>query len=251
MKRLIGFFLFAPLLFAQSSGLPAPVAGTVGNCTKIGAGNLVADNGSACGAGGSYQPSILPVPPAVGSFTWVNQGSSTTSNNGNSIAMSISDNSALNWRFLTQSNAYSTPYSIAAFWKAQQYSSGAQTSGLYFTDGTKFLGFEFLVTSGPTFTIRVERIANSTTDGSTVKSDTGFFLTDPVTGGIYARLRNNGTTLFVDVSSDGSNWTNYYSEAVGAYLTPTGYGWGGVSRLASINSVMSLQGWLSTNSATL
>ena len=77
---------------------------------------------AANGSGGSFQPSILPVPPAVSAFTSVNQVGSgfTTSNNGNSILMSLPSQSSLQWGILEKANAYSTPYSVAAFWKSSQ-----------------------------------------------------------------------------------------------------------------------------------
>jgi hypothetical protein len=211
------------------------------------------------GGGGSFQPSALPVAPALASFTWVNQGSNTASNNGDAIAMTCVD-APLSWSILKQA-APATPYSIAAFFKCIQYSNGSQATGLYFYDGTKLMGLEILTgNSGHAIQLRVERISNVNTDNGTQKivslfpDNTGALqLPNPLTGGMYARLRNDGTTLYFDISLDGSNWTNFYSEAVGAFITPNAYGFGGVSVTsgAAPNCIISLQGWLATNSAAL
>jgi len=191
-------------------------------------------SGPGSSGGGSYQPSILPVPAALSSFTWVNQGTATATNNGNSISMKIVDTgSSLQWRLLEQAMP-ATPYSVAAFLKTEQFFASSQTTGFYFYDGTKLEGFEFLTQNSGTFTLRVERIASVTSDSATEISSVGnlngqsgaVIMPWPFTGGIYVRLRNNGTTLYFDYSIDGSNWTNYYSESVGTFITPTAAGFG-------------------------
>ena len=58
----------------------------------------------------------------------------------------------------TKANAYSTPYSVAAFWKSSQRGSGATITGLYLYDGTKLLGLEFLSPSSADQTLRIEHI---------------------------------------------------------------------------------------------
>ena len=207
----------------------------------------------------SYQASPLPNPAALASWTWVNQGPATASNNGGALAITIPDTAGtLNWRMLKQAVA-ATPYSYAFYWKSIQFLTNSQDTGIYLTDGTKFLGFE-LLSQASTKTLRVERITNVNTDNSTQKSisilptGTGSLqLPDPMTGGLFGRFRNDGTTIYIDFSPDGSNWTNWYTEAVGAWLTPTGVCFGGVSitGTSSLYVVNSLQGFLYTNSAAL
>jgi hypothetical protein len=160
-----------------------------------------------------------------------------------------------------QSNAFSTPYSIAAEFSeisAQPQSGGAaQVAGLYLSDGTKFEGLECLqAPSGSS--LRVEHLTNFSTDGGTVFGPDAFvatsavlpFTTSCTQGAMYARWRNNGTTLFADVSPDGVVWQNVYSEAVGSFITPTSYGWGGADNIGDGGILVKLGGWLPTNSAT-
>lgn len=249
-------FLREDATFAVAlQSLPVATTSTLGGVKPDGTTITVDGTGK---ISSSYQPSVLPVPPALAAFTFLNQGTATASNNGNSIALTIVDTGAtLQWRLLKQT-APTTPYSIAAFFKGIMFDTSSQTIGLYFTDGTKLLGLETLAQSTG-LALRVERITNVTTDGSTQKSvlltiaSGGLLFPNAVNGGMYARLRNDGTTLFIDISADGSNWTNFYSEAVGAFLTPNAYGFGGVSVTGSIqpDCIISLQGWLATNSAAL
>jgi hypothetical protein len=218
------------------------------------AGPTAAPIWASAGGGSTFQPSALPNPPALSAFTWVNQGTNTTSNNGNSILITFPSVGGLSWGILKKT-APSTPWSAACFMKATLNSNGgASVVGLYLYDGTKLLGMEILDTgSFPVF--RVERLNNVTTDNSTVFTqpfaNANLLTTSPMTGGMYLRWRNDATTLFADYSLDGSNWINVYSEAVGAFVTPTAYGFGGLNDGMTQNQYLSLQGWLETNSATL
>lgn len=56
---LIGLILSPSMIFAQSSGLPARVSGTIGNCLNIATGNITADAGAPCGSGGSTNGSQI------------------------------------------------------------------------------------------------------------------------------------------------------------------------------------------------
>ena len=50
---------------------------------------------------------------------------------------------------------------------------------------------------------------------------------------IWFRLRNDGTSLWMDYSIDGSKYINLATELVGAFLTPTFIGWGGYRSVGS------------------
>jgi hypothetical protein len=75
-----------------------PAGGAVSSLTTTGSSGAASLIGGvlnipnyAGGGGGSFQPSALPVPPALSSFTWVNQNANTASNNGNAVAMTCVD----------------------------------------------------------------------------------------------------------------------------------------------------------------
>lgn len=209
------------------------------------------------GGGGS---AVIPTPPALASFTWVNQGSSTAAQNGGSgtpILVAIPRTAALNWRLLTMAQP-ATPYHLSVVFKCGQNNSNSSTSGIYFRDsvGGKMLGLEIL-TQASVATVRVERITNVTTDSSTQFTNALYnspmsFAFTPNAGAIW-RLRNNGTTLFADWSFDGYNWSNWYSEAVGTWLTPDSVGIGGVAATGSASdfTIFSFSGWDLSAGATL
>jgi hypothetical protein len=247
--------------FTASAGdlldIRAVTAGTILSASTAVMGTQVGIASS--GGSGGYQPSSLPLPPAASTFTFVNNVSSTLTTVGNVLVDSITSQGSLNWQILTQTNAFSTPYSIAAAISATQSVGGqvnSSDSGLYLFDGTKLEGIECLQQAdGNNGTqLRVEHITNSTTNGSTVFGPQSFISssqpqTTACTEGVfYARWRNDGTTLSADVSPDGVVWNNFYSEAVGSFITPTSYGWGGLA-LSSPNNQIKLGGWLATNSA--
>ncbi len=235
------------------------------NCTT--ATWLYSPEDGAChapGGGGSYQPSILPTTPILSTFTAVNQSGSgfTTSNNGNSILMSLPNQGSLQWGILEKANAYSTPYSVAAFWKSSQSTSGGCITGLYLYDGTKLLGLEVYTPSSGGFEIDIRQLTSATeTSGGTLTytqvvnpgvNSSGIMQTPlPTTGGFYGRWRNDGTNLYADYSLDGSNWINIYSEGIGTFINPTSYGFGGLSIGSSFTVQDSIQGFLETNSGTL
>lgn len=246
------------------------VGGTSGTPTRVAAGtatNVWTSNGPGVAptwqAPGSvsFQPSVLPVPPSSSSWTWVNQGTASVSNNGNALAMTVPDNSTANWRLLTISTA-ATPYSYAAYWSSVQFQSSSQATGTYLYDGTKILGLEILTTGSTTKTLRVLHCSDihGTTCSvpysiSLLPSAAGAMnMPDALTGGMCSRWRNNGTTIYADISPDCANWTNIYSEAVGSFITPTRVGFGGISVIgggSSLYVVASLRGWLQTSSAGL
>lgn len=208
-----------------------------------------ATSGGGGGAGG--------IVAALSSFTWVNQGSATAaqgSSNG-PILMTLPKVSSLNWAglFLTPP---STPYKvIAELHCITQDFLDSQVCGVYFYDGTKLLGFEFLMQTGGTQP-RIEHITNITTDGSTPQSGLQQIQAQPIApipAPLWVQLRDDGTNLYVDYSPDGVNFINWYSEAVGSYLTPTQIGFGGVNVTSSANLdlYVSLLNWQTYTNATL
>lgn len=202
----------------------------------------------------------IPQPPALAGFTWVNQGSSTATQNGGAgtpILVAIPRTAALNWRLLTMAQP-STPYHLSVVYKAGQNNANSSTSGIYFRDsvGGKMLGLELLTQAGVA-TIRVQRITNTTTDGSTVFTNAIYnapasFNFSPINTAIW-RIRNDGSKLYFDWSFDGYNWSNWYNENVGTWLTPDSVGIGGVAATGGTTdfTIISFSGWDLSAGATL
>jgi hypothetical protein len=139
---------------------------------------------------------------------------------------------------LTQT-APAAPYKVSAQIRAARpFSYNTQAAGVYFYDGTKLMGFECLSegnSSGSETAGAVVR-RSSTVQGSGAATSTpsgyiqeGNFSLNCFGAPIWVQLRNDGTTLYLDWSVDGSNFVNFYSETVTTFITPTAIGFGGLS----------------------
>lgn len=192
-----------------------------------------------------------PAGPAAG-WTLVNTASNCGS--GASVCIAISDDSAgdvylninnnasLNWRIADKSTP-GTPYTIDTYIRASQAMASTDAAGVYFYDGTKLMGLEMLGqgTGNNAPFLRVEKITNVTTDNSTAASNrvsatgetsNGTYV-GPLFGGICLRLANDGSTLTFAYSLDCRNYNTLFSEPVGTFITPTNYGFGGLSFLSN------------------
>jgi hypothetical protein len=243
------------LIIGGASGAPARLGvGSAGQFVGVVSGSP----GWATPAGGGGGASV----PALSSFAWVNQGSGSARQTVSSgpIEIVIPDR-GLNWSGLFIA-APSTPYKVTANIRGYQ-ASAASTGlfGLYFYDGTKLEGFEILLQTGGTVGSRVEKIANVTTDSGTAHSgaaNSGAVLTNGIAmllgiSSYWLQLRNDGTTIYFDYSIDGANFINFFSEAVGTFITPTKIGVGGLSLTsgANPNVVANLLSWTVAANATL
>ncbi len=205
-------------------------------------------------AGGGSAPSI----PAISDFTWVNQGSSTATQvlaNG-PIMATLEDASGLEWRGLFKNVLGAAPYKVQAQLRGLSAGySNSQNIGLYFYDGTQLMGFECLIQSGGVLP-RVERINSVTSDNGTAAtygSQSQAQMFNPYLSPMWLQLRNDGTDLYFDYSLDGANFINLWSEAVGSFITPTQYGFGGFSDTSGgqPSVICDLLAWVETNNATL
>ena len=208
-------------------------------------------------AGGLYLPTPFSFPPAIAAFTWINQGSATAASNGGPWTLTMPHPGGSNqWAVLYKANDFSTPYAIGIGHKAWLPGSSFMGAALVLTDGTKLLLFQMALTTGTTLAITIERWTNATTFSSTVFSQTTISgLSMAVNASplevCYLRWRNDASTLYADVSLDGYKWQNIYTEAVAAFLTPTGYGFGMRNDQTGKTPYATLLGWNPVNNATL
>jgi hypothetical protein len=242
------------------TGIPtAPTAALATNTTQIATTAFVIAN-----AGGT--PSRVNPLPTLGSFTqsnFANGGSPATAqqkvSNG-AITLSIPGIATLQVVTLMQTPPV-TPYSLAIQLRAIPGVSrqSAATAGIYFgnASSTRRMGLEVLLTSGST-TFRVEHYTSQSADSGTVFVETNSEKTQAVDW-CYAygwgRIRNDGTSVFFDVSYDffGENWVNLFSETIGTFLaTVDQIGFGGLNVISVAQTMtVSANQWLITNSAAL
>lgn len=213
-------------------------------------------NGWGSSSGGDSAP--VATVPALSGFAWVNQGTNTAVQTTASgpILMTFPSviTGSVNWRGLFVSQP-SPPYKLQAQIKMSVLLfANTQLAGVYFYDGTKLEGFEFLSQSGGT-TPRVEQITNVTSDSSSAYTGQSFIGNplSPMNAAIWVQLRNDGTTIYFDYSFDGVNFVNVYSEAIGSFLTPTKIGFGGLSAVSGGANLLQvdLLAWTIVGNATL
>jgi hypothetical protein len=179
----------------------------------------------------------------VAGWTGVNTGAAWTATDiGGTIHAEIARTGTLNVRGLVKAQP-STPYTCIGHFHAQQDmtgTSGAMNAGLYFYDGTKLMGLEYLTgtTNADAFTIRVQKWTNITTASTAHGATSKQMGASPFGSGAWVRLVNNGTNLTFAYSLDGLVWEQIFSEAVGTFLTPTHYGFGGINLSTNTASIL-------------
>lgn len=182
-------------------------------------------------------------PGPISGWTGINIGSNWTGVDdvGGAIEIIETDSSSVDWRFYIKAQP-ATPYTKIFQFDTYQTFANSCLFGCYFYDGTKFMGIELVVQATGLMTLRVEKLTNFSTDFTTAFSVTPLpiqllpFLYGPISGvnqphfvNVYFRLGNTGSTLTFDWSRDGATWHNIFSEAVGTFITPTSYGFGGLN----------------------
>ena len=169
-----------------------------------------------------------PVSPASG-WTGTNNGANWTATDAGGSVHVVMTNGGANWRFLRRSVPGSTPYTVTTYLTVFAGVSNTALNGIYFYDGTKLMGIEFM-TQASVNTLRVQKMNNVTTDNSTPASmASNAFILPSFVSGTWLRLANNGTNLIFSYSLDGVTFTSMFSEAVGTFITPTSYGVGGLN----------------------
>lgn len=175
-------------------------------------------------------------PPVDSQFSWLNQGTAYVSASNNQIGLTALAASGDNIKMRTIS-APAAPYFVTACIK--QAGVGTGSSGLGFSDGTKFINiFQFVNTTSPE--IGVGKYTNSTTFSA--------FYVNPLVvwaSPVWLRVQDDGTNLSFYYSADALNYilvtqqtrTNFFSAA------PTLVGYFTDSNSSTINSTVSLLSW--------
>lgn len=169
--------------------------------------------------------------PALGAFTWVNQGGATASQpiTAGPIGLSIPDSgSSVEWRGLFVA-VPTCPWKLTATVRASlPNTNSSSANGIYLYDGTKLVGWETLYTSNG-YMSRIEHINSVSVDGSTPFSgNQGFVMRNDIQSPLATQIRDDCTSYYFDSSVDGVVFFNEYSEAVGSYIAATNIGVGGV-----------------------
>jgi hypothetical protein len=158
-------------------------------------------------------------PPAAGSLTTTNLGSCTvTKANGGILFSGPSNGGSDSWRLATVATP-GTPYK-AVFYLLPSFGGQIQYGPVWYDTGTtKLITMRFVPNTGLYVTQW-----NSTTSFVGNPASIGSLPAIPM--GSWARLRDDGTTRYYELSGDGQNWYTSYSEARTNFITPNQVGIG-------------------------
>lgn len=205
----------------------------------VGAGVTVTDAGggvaevSIPGGGTLYErPFTIPV---SSSFTWVNQGTATVTDETYGMVMKDSRLSSLNLRLLVKS-APTPPYEIIAkAWSAHIYNDNTGVGLAWRESGTGKIHFLRHVVAGG-----VKQWVLSYYTSPTAYSSNSSFIRYGDDKDWWIRLRDDNTNRLCDISPNGYHWINILSTARGTPFTPDQVGFcfdnlhGGASNLGII-----------------
>ena len=232
------------------TGTLATTSGTLtsGNCAKFDASGNIVDNGAACSSGGG-STSDFTAPPAVATWTWVNQGGATAtdqtaifigSKKVSGITLEAPSDAGPNLRILKKA-APSTPYTITLaylfnFRGVNYYSGGfcwRQSS-----DG-KVITADFEYSNG--YGIFISKWNSPTSFNSTYVS---FASTQSL---VWLRCQDNGTNRIVSCSLDGLTWVVLSTVGRTDFMTANEIGfYVNTQNNGGFSSILSLVHWVQT-----
>lgn len=150
-------------------------------------------------------------------FTWVNQGASTVTDNADgSITLTAPTINSTNLRLLAKSQP-STPYEILVGF-LPSYAGGFSTMKFGFRESaTNKLVNMFINNSSSAGHIARGQRFNSAT--SAVGDQGSALYGNGIFNPVWAKIENDGVNLTFFISGDGLNFSEVYTEAVGAFFT--------------------------------
>jgi hypothetical protein len=219
------------IIYGGSSGTATRLAaGTSGNVLQTnGAGaapTWVAPSG---GGGANLFPGVAAsgTIPDLSTWTAVNSGVLVSQNGGAGFPalFKVTNNASLNWRAL-KTTLPSTPYTIVVRLNGNRPFANSSTLGLYWFDAAnKMAAIEVVYqASFSTPQLRIHKGTSPTNDTSDTPATAGF-----PDGCGYLALTQTATNQIYWYSIDGVNWIQLLSETTGTFMTPTGYGVGGIA----------------------
>jgi len=193
---------------------------TTNDCVKFDSNGNTIDNGSACGSGGTpfmlYDLSARV--PALGSMTQVNiTGSgSVTQNSGKALSIIESGTSSTLVRGLAYPSPGSTPYRVSLLLLFSAIDTGFTNLGFGWYDGTNKLELVHfgsnLTASNTTPSFQYDTWSTPSTRNTF--TNLGIYFPDWTI--VWFGLRNDGTNLYWEISSDGANYITIKTETIAA-----------------------------------
>jgi hypothetical protein len=163
-------------------------------------------------SGDDVAPATILNVPAAADFDWVNQGTATATDLGESqgISLNMAAGAGLNLRILEQA-APATPYTVTAKVSLFQLNANFHTAGLVFRESGTAKLIAFAVG-------RTVLTLDKFTDPSNSSANYGSIGLYSF-GDLWIRIGDNGTNLTFSVSGNGTNFSQYDSRARADFLT--------------------------------
>lgn len=170
------------------------------------------DNGTEVEIGASSTG--YTAPPAVGSFTWVNQGGASAATVGSDLVIEAPAGASANLRLLVISTP-ATPYTLTVALKPVMFGADFASVGVAWREsGTGRLApWVWAAASG------YKLQALKYTDTGTYNSLYQEVAYQPVGDAIWLRAADDGTNRTVSISSDGVNWVQFHQVSRTDFLT--------------------------------
>lgn len=171
-------------------------------------------------------PASVLTAPIPGSFSWLNQGSSTVQTTAG-IGIQSPLFNGVNIRAQTIPLTSGSNYTVTmafTFMNAAVTDNGQYGIFLYNSTSGKLLSFHRQFFSGsPVWAINTW---NSTSSFNATTNNIGSNYNLATQGVLWARIGENGTNRVYSLSADGVLFSQVYSEAAGTWITPTHAGIG-------------------------
>jgi hypothetical protein len=223
-------------------------SGPVSLTRSLGLGGFgwLSDSGS--GSAGPAFPLLAFTAPVSGDFAWINQGGASidTTTVPTAIYLAAPAGAGVNQRIRKKAQP-APPYTITAYLIPHLQNINYNLAGICWraSGAGSLRGIEVYNDSAVSTHTAVIRDVSYT-------SPTVFSVTNAVAGlgvygcnggGFYMRLQHTGANIISSISNDGVNFTNLFTQAVGAFLTPDEVGFWAASTNATLDGGMWLLSW--------
>ena len=176
--------------------------------------NGVALIGGAGGGGGQIDPSFTT--PVDADFAWINQGSSTLTDDGVSLFLRAPAGSGSNIHIRKQA-APATPYTLTVAMRPTLYPASYSSCGVLFRESSsgKLHTFQTVFFDSSGIHLISAKFSNPTTYVADYKN-----LIAPIAGAyVWLRIQDDGTNRICSFSMDGRNFIVYHTIGRTDYLT--------------------------------
>lgn len=183
-----------------------------------------------------FGPIFAFEPPVLADFAWVNQGTSTITDETGYLTLKAPAGTGENYRLLVK--GYTTPKKVTACFRTFMCNDNYNHLLLGFRNSS---ASRLLFAAHANASLLHAWRANSPTSFNALVATQTVFRHDPL---IWMQVEDDGTTLYCRMGMDGRNWYTIYSEARTAFVnTPDQFAWGVQTSSNDIPPIVQLLHW--------